>query len=121
MDEVSQRYKNLKETLDYLKQRRDESQSDEEKNNYTRKISLAKKNLNTFKNTYKDRIYPNLKKEIEQTQPKKIPLNRQPLKQKFQEIENKAKQLIQQATTEEEKKSIQERLEAVRLRLKYSY
>ena len=44
-----------------------------------------------------------------------------PTKLKLQEIENKAKILLQHAKTEEERKSIEDRLEAVRLRAKYAY
>lgn len=42
------------------------------------------------------------------------------LKARLQQIEEKANKLLQEAKTEEEKKSILERWEAVRLRAKYS-
>jgi hypothetical protein len=42
------------------------------------------------------------------------------LKARLQQIEEKANKLLQEAKTEEEKKSILERLEAVKLRVKYA-
>lgn len=117
-EEITEKYQNLKDILDYYKEKRADSNSDEEKNEYTKKISAAKKNLNNFKRQYMDRLTPEIKKQ--EKQPKQ-PLPRLTLKARMRQIEDKAKQLLEQASTEEERKSIKERLEAVRLRFKYSY
>lgn len=117
-EEITEKYQNLKDILDYYKEKRADSNSDEEKNEYTKKISAAKKNLNNFKRQYMDRLTPEIKKQ--EKQPKQ-PLPRLTLNARMRQIEDKAKLLLEQASTEEEKKSITERLEAVRLRYKYSY
>lgn len=117
-EQVTEKYQNLKDILDYLKEKRADSNSDEEKNEYTKKISAAKKNLQGFKRQYVDRLSPEIKQQ--ERQPKQ-PLPRLTLKARMRSIEDKAKLLLEQASTEEEKKSIKERLEAVRLRYKYSY
>lgn len=117
-EEITEKYQNLKDILDYYKEKRADSNSDEEKNEYTKKISAAKKNLNNFKRQYVDRLSPEIKQQ--ERQPKQ-PLPRLTLKARMRSIEEKAKLLLEQASTEEEKKSITERLEAVRLRYKYSY
>ena len=117
-EEVSDKYQDLKDTLDYYKQKRADSNSDEEKNEYTKKISAAKKNLNNFKRQYVDRLTPEIKK---QEQTPRIPIPTTTLKARMRSIEEKAKLLLEQASTEEERKSITERLEMVRLRFKYSY
>ena len=117
-EEITEKYQNLKDILDYYKEKRADSNSDEEKNEYTKKISAAKKNLNNFKRQYVDRLSPEIKQQ--ERQPKQ-PLPRLTLNARMRQIEDKAKLLLEQASTEEEKKSITERLEAVRLRYKYSY
>ncbi len=119
-EEVSDKYQDLKETLDYYKQKRANTNSDAEKNFYTTKISAAKKNLNNFKRQYVDRLTPEIKKQ-EQTPTKPIIQKPTTLKARMRAIEEKAKLLIEQASTEEERTSITERLEMVRLRYKYSY
>ena len=118
--EVTDKYQDLKEILDELKEKRANTNSDEEKNFYTKKISAAKKNLNNFKRQYLDRLSPEIKKQ-EQLPTKPIIQKPTTLKAKLQEIREKAKQLLEQATTEEEKQSIKDRLQAVELRYKYSY
>lgn len=118
--EVTDKYQDLKEILDELKEKRANTNSDEEKNFYTKKISAAKKNLNNFKRQYLDRLSPQIKKQ-EQLPTKPIIHKPTTLKAKLQEIREKAKQLLEQATTEEEKQSIKDRLQAVELRYKYSY
>lgn len=117
-EQISEKYQNLKDILDYYKEKRTDSNSDEEKNEYTKKISAAKKNLNNFKRQYVDRLSPEIKQQ--ERQPKQ-PLPRLTLKARMRSIEDKAKLLLEQASTEEERNSIKERLEAVRLRYKYSY
>ena len=117
-EEITEKYQNLKDILDYLKEKRTEAPNDEIKNELTRKISAAKKNLQGFKRQYMDRLSPEIKQQ--ERQPKQ-PLPRLTLNARMRQIEDKAKLLLEQASTEEEKKSIKERLEAVRLRFKYSY
>lgn len=117
-EEVSDKYQDLKETLDYYKQKRADSNSDEEKNEYTKKISAAKKNLNNFKRQYVDRLTPEIKK---QEQTPRIPIPTTTLKARMRSIEEKAKFLLQQTTDPTERKNIMDRLEACRLRYKYSY
>ena len=117
-EEVSDKYQDLKETLDYYKQKRADSNSDEEKNEYTKKISAAKKNLNNFKRQYVDRLTPEIKK---QEQTPRIPIPTTTLKARMRSIEDKAKFLLQQTTDPTERKNIMDRLEACRLRYKYSY
>ena len=118
-EEILSRYQDLKETVDYLKEKRAETSNDEEKNTYTKKISLAKKNLHQFSSIYKDRIPQQVKKTDEPKQ--QFHIYRPSLKLKFKEIEEKANKLLQQTTDPTERQSILERLEACRLRLKYSY
>ena len=117
--EITERYQGLKEIVDYLKQKREEATNDEEKNTYTKKISLAKKNLHQFSSIYKDRIPQQVKKTDEPKQ--QFHIYRPSLKLKFKEIEEKANKLLQQTTDPTERQSILERLEVCRLRLKYSY
>ena len=117
-EEITEKYQNLKDILDYYKEKRTEAPNDDIKNELTRKISAAKKNLNNFKRQYVDRLSPEIKQQ--ERQPKQ-PLPRLTLNARMRQIEDKAKLLLEQASTEEEKKSITERLEAVRLRYKYSY
>lgn len=117
-EEVSDKYQNLKDTLDYYKQKRADSNSDEEKNEYTKKISAAKKNLNNFKRQYVDRISPEIKHQ--EQQPKQT-FQRTTIKEKLQQLRDKAEELLSKATTEEERKSIKERLYYAELRYKYSY
>ncbi len=119
-EEVSDKYQDLKEILDELKEKRANTNSDAEKNFYTVKISAAKKNLNNFKRQYVDRLTPEIKKQ-EQTPTKPIIQKPTTLKARMRAIEEKAKLLLEQASTEEERTSITERLEMVRLRFKYSY
>jgi MinD-like ATPase involved in chromosome partitioning or flagellar assembly len=120
IEEITSRYQDLKEILDELKEKRTEAPNDEEKNKLTKKISQAKKNLNNFKRQYVDRLSSEAKKEIKETKPT-ISYSRPSLKTKLKEIEEKANKLLQQTTDPTERKSILERLEACRLRLKYSY
>lgn len=117
-EEITEKYQNLKDILDYLKEKRTEAPNDDIKNELTRKISAAKKNLQGFKRQYMDRLSPEIKQQ--ERQPKQ-PLPKLTLNARMRQIEDKAKLLLEQASTEEEKKSIKERLEAVRLRYKYSY
>lgn len=117
-EEITEKYQNLKDILDYLKEKRTEAPNDDIKNELTRKISAAKKNLNNFKRQYVDRLSPEIKQQ--ERQPKQ-PLPRLTLNARMRQIEDKAKLLLEQASTEEERNSIKERLEAVRLRFKYSY
>lgn len=117
-EEITEKYQNLKDILDYLKEKRTEAPNDDIKNELTRKISAAKKNLNNFKRQYMDRLSPEIKQQ--ERQPKQ-PLPRLTLNARMRQIEDKAKLLLEQASTEEEKKSIKDRLEACRLRYKYSY
>ena len=117
-EQVTEKYQNLKDILDYLKEKRAEAPNDDIKNELTRKISAAKKNLQGFKRQYVDRLTPEIKKQ--ERQPKQ-PLPRLTLNARMRQIEDKAKLLLEQASTEEERNSIKERLEAVRLRFKYSY
>ena len=115
--ELMERYQSLKENLDYYKEQRSRAMSDDEKNAWTRKISEAKSAINSFKYTYKDRLFIN-------ERPTSIPLKKQSnaiIKEKLREIEIKAEKLLKDATTDQERKSIQERLEAVRLRAKYAF
>lgn len=117
-EQIIERYQDLKETLDELKQKRADSNSDEEKNEYTKKISLIKRTLHQHSRIYRDRIPQQVIKEPKQ---QLITTSRPTLKAKFKEIEEKANKLLQQTTDPTERQSILERLEACRLRLKYSY
>lgn len=117
-EQVTEKYQNLKDILDYLKEKRTEAPNDDIKNELTIKISAAKKNLNNFKRQYVDRLSPEIKQQ--ERQPKQ-PLPRLTLNARMRSIEEKAKLLLEQASTEEERNSIKERLSAVRLRYKYSY
>lgn len=117
-EEIDEKYQDIKEMLDELKAKRDKATSDEQRNEYTRKISKMKHNLNSFKERYINRISPVMIKE-EKQQPTFIP--KVTINDKLREIETRAKEMIENARTEEERKSIEERLEAVRLRAKYSY
>lgn len=119
-EEITEKYQNLKDILDYLKEKRAEAPNDDIKNELTRKISAAKKNLQGFKRQYMDRLTPEIKKQ-EQSPTKPIIQKPTTLKARMRAIEDKAKLLLEQASTEEEINSIKERLEAVRLRFKYSY
>ena len=115
--ELMERYQSLKEILDYYKEQRSRAKSDAEKNAWTRKVSEAKSAINRFKSTYKDRLLINKR-------PSSIPLKKQAnaiIKEKLREIEDKAEQMISNAKTDKEKRAIQERLEAVRLRAKYAF
>lgn len=120
-EQLSNKYQDMKDLLDELKTKRDNSTSDEQKNFYTKKISIVKRNINTFKHHYQDRLFPNIKKEPKEKTPPKLNFSKTTIKQRYQLIEEKAKQLIQQARTEEEKQLITQQLENVRLRFKYSY
>lgn len=117
-EEIDEKYQDIKEMLDELKAKRDKATSDEQKTEYTRKISKMRHNLNSFKERYINRISPVMIKE-EKQQPTFIP--KVTINDKLREIEARAKEMIENARTEEERKSIEERLEAVRLRAKYSY
>lgn len=117
-EEIDEKYQDIKEMLDELKAKRDKATSDEQRNEYTMKISKMKHNLNSFKERYINRISPIMIKE-EKQQPTFIP--KVTINDKLREIEARAKEMIENARTEEERKSIEERLEAVRLRAKYSY
>ena len=117
-EEIDEKYQDIKEMLDELKTKRDKATSDEQKTEYTKKISKMKHNLNSFKERYINRISPVMIKEKKQ-QPTFIP--KVTINDKLREIEARAKEMIENARTEEERKSIEERLEAVRLRAKYSY
>ena len=117
-EQLTERYQDLKDTLDYMKQQRVDSNSDEEKNNWTRKISIVKKNLHSFNRTYRDRISPEIKHQ--EQQPKQA-FQRTTIKEKLQQLRDKAEELLSKATTEEERKSIKERLYYAELRYKYSY
>lgn len=117
-EEIDEKYQDIKEMLDELKAKRDKATSDEQKTEYTRKISKMRHNLNSFKERYINRISPIMIKE-EKQQPTFIP--KVTINDKLREIETRAKEMIENARTEEERKSIEERLEAVRLRAKYSY
>jgi len=118
-EQIRDKIEDIKETLDYLKEKRANSNSDEEKNVYTKKIGMAKKNLNSFINRYQDRLPRQIKKE----EPKQqlIPSSRPTLKSKLQQLRDKAEELLSKATTDEERKSIKERLYYAELRYKYSY
>ena len=118
-EQISDKIEDIKETLDYLKEKRANSNSDEEKNVYTKKIGMAKKNLNSFINGYQDRLPRQIKKE----EPKQqlIPSSRPTLKAKLQQLREKAEELLSKATTDEERKSIKERLYYAELHYKYSY
>lgn len=117
-EEIDEKYQDIKEMLDELKAKRDKATSDEQRNEYTKKISKMKHNLNSFKERYINRISPVMIKE-EKQQPTFIP--KVTINDKLREIETRAKEMMKNARTEEERKSIEERLEAVRLRAKYSY
>ena len=117
-EEIDEKYQDIKEMLDELKAKRDKATSDEQRNEYTKKISKMRHNLNSFKERYINRISPVMIKE-EKQQPTFIP--KVTINDKLREIETRAKEMIENARTEEERKSIEERLEAVRLRAKYSY
>lgn len=117
-EQITERYQDLKDTLDDLKQKRADSNSDEEKNKLTKRISIVKKNLHSFNRTYRDRLSPEVKHQ--EQQPKQT-FQRTTIKTKFKEIEEKANKLLQQTTDPTERQSILERLEACRLRFKYSY
>ena len=121
-EELSSRYQDIKETLDYLKDKRSNATTDAQKNELTKKIALVKKNLHGFKERYKDRLSPEIKKEEhKQNTITTFQFNKTPLITKLQQIREKAQQLIKNASTEEEKQSIKERLQAVELRYKYSF
>ena len=117
MAEVSDKIEDIKETLDYLKDKRSNALNDQEKNEYTKRIGMVKKNLHDFTRRYQDR----LPKETKVEEPKPMKIYKPTLKAKLRAIEEKAAKLLEQATTDEERRSIKERLEAVQLRFKYSY
>ena len=118
-EEVTNKFQDIKELLDELKQQRAMAQTDAEKNEYTKKISTMKRNLTSFKQRYLNRMPPTVRNETKQ--PKQNLISKQPLQEKLQEIRNKAQLLIKQAKTEAEVNSIKERLSAVELRYKYSF
>lgn len=115
-EEIDEKYQDIKEMLDELKAKRDKATSDEQRNEYTRKISKMKHNLNSFKERYINRISPVMIKEKKQ-QPTFIP--KVTINDKLREIETRAKEMIENARTEEERKSIEERLYYVKLRVTY--
>ena len=61
------------------------------------------------------------RKRIKEKPKQQVHVYRPSLKTQLQKIEEKANKLLQQTTDPTERKSILERLEACRLRLKYSY
>lgn len=117
-EQITERYQDLKDTLDDLKQKRADSNSDEEKNKLTKRISIVKKNLHSFNRTYRDRLSPEVKHQ--EQQPKQT-FQRTTIKAKLQQLRDKAEELLSKATTDEERKSIKERLYYAELRYKYSY
>ena len=112
IEQIKDRYRELQEHLEHLQKDRAKLTNDAEINAYTRAISKAKANLANFKSNHSD--------VLEGKKPKQH-LPKTPLKTKLQEIEEKAKKLIANAKDDKEKKMWEERLEIVRLRVKYSY
>lgn len=113
IEQVRDKVKDLQELIADLQERRRQTTNDEEKNDLTRKIALANGNLSTYKRKYKS-LFPKPKEE-------KPLITRSIVRNKLEEIEQKAKQMMALAKTDEEIKVIKERLEIVRLRVKYSY
>ena len=112
VEQIKDQYQAIQDNLTSLQEHRIQVTTDEEKNNLTRRISRMKASLANFKSRYHDVL------EGRKPQPH-IP--RTQVKTKLQEIEEKAKQMMALATSDEEIKVIKERLEIVRLRDKYSY
>lgn len=113
IEQVHDKINDLKELIADLQERRRQTTNDEEKNDLTRKIALANGNLSTYKRKYKS-LFPKPKEE-------KPLITRSIVRNKLEEIEQKAKQMMALAKTDEEVKVIKERLEICRLRVKYSY
>lgn len=113
IEQVRDKVKDLQELIADLQERRRQTTNDEEKNDLTKKIALANGNLSTYKRKYKS-LFPKPKKE-------KPLITRSIVRNKLEEIEQKAKQLIANAKDDKEKKMWEERLMIVKLRYKYSY
>ena len=113
IEQVRDKIKDLQELITDLQERRRQTTNDAEKNDLTKKIALANGNLSTYKRRYKS-LFPKPKEE-------KPLITRSIVRNKLEEIEQKAKQMMALAKTDEEIKVIKERLEIVRLRVKYSY
>lgn len=113
IEQVYTKINELQELIADLQEKRRQTTNDEEKNDLTKKIALANGNLSTYKRRYKS-LFPKPKEE-------KPLITRSIVRNKLEEIEQKAKQMMALAKTDEERKVIKERLEVVRLRVKYSY
>lgn len=112
MEEIKDRIVEYQERLTDL-QTKLQTAGEDDKNDLKRKIASTKVNLSK----YQSRVKPRLPREHHK---EPIPA-RNAIKAKLQEIEQKAKQMMALATSDEEIKIIKERLEICRLRVKYSY
>lgn len=113
IEQVRDKVKDLQELIADLQERRRQTTNDEEKNDLTKKIALANGNLSTYKRRYKS-LFPKPKEE-------KPLITRSVVRNKLEEIEQKAKQMMALASTDEERKVIEQQLYYTRLRYKYSY
>lgn len=111
VEQIKDQYQAIQDNLTSLQEHRRQVTTDEEKNNLTRRISRMKASLANFKSRYHDVL------EGRKPQPH-IP--RTQVKTKLQEIEEKAKQMMALAKTDEERKVIEQQLYYTRLRYKYS-
>jgi len=113
IEQVRDKVKDLQELIADLQERRRQTTNDAEKNDLTKKIALANGNLSTYKRKYKS-LFPKPKEE-------KPLITRSIVRNKLEEIEQKAKQMMALASTDEERKVIEQQLYYTRLRYKYSY
>ena len=112
MEEIKDRIIEYQERLTDL-QTKLQTAGEDDKNDLKRKIASTKVNLSK----YQSRVKPRLPREHHK---EPIPA-RNAIKAKLQEIEQKAKQMMALATSDDEIRVIKERLEICRLRVKYSY
>ena len=113
IEQVHTKINELQELITDLQERRRQTTNDDEKNDLTRKIALANGNLSTYKRRYKS-LFPKPKEE-------KPLITRSIVRNKLEEIEQKAKQMMALAKTDEEIKIIEQQLYYTKLRYKYSY
>ena len=112
MAEIKDRILDYQERLTDL-QTKLQTAGEDDKNDLKRKIASTKVNLSKYKSSVKPRLPREHHKEP-------IPA-RNAIKAKLQEIEEKAKQMMALATSDDEIKIIEQQLYYTRLRYKYSY
>ena len=115
IEEAKDRYDNIFKLRGLLMEKRKASTNNEEKDSITKQISTLTTKLTYYKKNFNLFEKPTITVREQQ----KLLFNNSPTKLKLQEIENKAQILLQNAKTDEERKSIEERLSYVRLRASY--